>query len=323
MGASLMIRSREIPLGSSGELPLESIITINSAGEFSVGGGGTDENSEVEVLLNWKMLLGQSAAEIQAHSLNDPFFGSILTKKAFLELAKEFFRHVVQKTVVNTKSADVPQFIVGIPAIPEKEGNWRTNYQRNIKEIFSALGYPEPRFFPEPFAVFQHHWNKGNIKEQGEHQNVLVIDIGGGTTNVCLIQTTQKARLARSGRAKLPQGVKTIDVGGSTIDRLILERLASAGMIKHAPFALLSAAAAKIDLSLRATKENVWSDPVQAAKLTTTIKLSHKDARSFTARDLGEIIQARFWPRSGQLSLNPLCKLRMQNYPILLRRFIM
>tara|TARA_B100001971_G_C18214440_1_gene552862 strand:+ start:1356 stop:1742 length:387 start_codon:yes stop_codon:yes gene_type:complete len=73
-----------------------------------------------------------------------------------------------------------PQTIVGIPPSTSADQiKWRKNYKKRMADIFESLEYPKPRFWPEPFAVFQYHLNLGQIKDTGRRQNVLVVDIGG------------------------------------------------------------------------------------------------------------------------------------------------
>jgi hypothetical protein len=45
--------------------------------------------------------------------------------------------------------------IVGEPVV--RDGTWRQNFHRHMREVFSELGIAQLVFFPEPFAVFQYY----------------------------------------------------------------------------------------------------------------------------------------------------------------------
>jgi molecular chaperone DnaK (HSP70) len=72
----------------------------------------------------------------------------------------------------------------------------------------------------------------------------MIVDIGGGTTNICIIQTSGHGRLARAGDNHRPHGVATFDKGGSDIDGLILNRIVKSTRVREAS-ASLSARKAK------------------------------------------------------------------------------
>lgn len=76
--------------------------------------------------------------------------------------------------------------IVGEPAV--RNETWRENFRRHMREVFSELGIAQLDFFPEPFAVFQYyrHVAKAFPVAKGA-EIVLIIDIGGGTFNSCII----------------------------------------------------------------------------------------------------------------------------------------
>ena len=184
---------------------------------------------------NWKMLLGKSDAELKTEMATNSDLAKLLSKTTLFEVASNYFKTMLQQTLGNEPEIlEKPQTIIGIPPSgSDDQLRWRRNYKRRIERIFEALGYPKPRFWPEPFAVFQYHLNLVEIRDVGTRQNVLIIDIGGGTTNVCLIQTTHHGRLARGGKNHVPHGVKSTEVGGVTLDACIAEELALDGSVSR------------------------------------------------------------------------------------------
>ncbi len=134
---------------------------------------------------------------------------------------------------------DVPlpeQIMVGVPAI--RDDGWRENFRSHMREIFKDMGFGlAPRFFSEPFAVFQYYRNYENkfiLSKNSE--TVLIIDVGAGTFNTCIIRTNADGSLSRGGATSLPLGLKAELCGGKFIDdelmRLIIEKAGKSGIFK-------------------------------------------------------------------------------------------
>jgi Fic family protein len=120
---------------------------------------------------------------------------------------------------------DMPErLIIGEPAI--REQTWKENFRRHMRDMFSTIGLSEPIFFPEPFAVFQYyrHIDK-TLPVANRPEIILIIDIGGGTFNSCIIRTTEQGLLARGGATALPLGLQADVCGGSRIDKELLKRV--------------------------------------------------------------------------------------------------
>lgn len=116
------------------------------------------------------------------------------------------------------------RLIIGEPAI--RDQTWKENFRRHMRDVFSSIGLAEPIFFPEPFAVFQYyrHIDK-TLPVTNRAEIVLIIDIGGGTFNSCIIRTTEQGLLARGGATVLPLGLQAEACGGSQIDKELLKRI--------------------------------------------------------------------------------------------------
>ena len=127
---------------------------------------------------------------------------------------------------------DVPlpeELMVGVPAITDKK--WSERFRRHMREVFEDIskevgGDLKPQFFPEPFAIFQYyrHIEKA-FEAKGTKENILVIDIGAGTFNSCIIQTTSEGYLSRSGVNQHPLGLYAEEKGGFFLDKEIVKHL--------------------------------------------------------------------------------------------------
>ncbi|MDE0659245.1 MAG: Fic family protein [Gammaproteobacteria bacterium] len=238
---------------------------------------------------NWKMLLGKSNAELQTEMATNSDLANILRRANLFELAKGYFEAMLKQTLGSEPEIlENPQTIIGIPpAASEDQVKWRKNYKRQIERIFHELGYPKPKFWPEPFAVFQYHLNRVEIRDVGTRQNVLIIDIGGGTTNVCLVQTTLHGRLARGGVNHVPHGVRSAEVGGATLDACIAAELGLDGSISHVANEIKSAKEA-----LSATQAE-WS----GNNLSNTVEFeSDGQSIELSAGVIKSVFVAKVWP---------------------------
>ena len=80
---------------------------------------------------------------------------------------------------------------------------------------------------PEPFAVFQyyrHGLRHPLVSEQRKHV-ALVLDFGGGTFDVSVVESTKAGDISGGGVNSRPLGAKSAQVGGFYINRLMAEEL--------------------------------------------------------------------------------------------------
>ncbi|MBN2059510.1 MAG: hypothetical protein JW882_03740, partial [Deltaproteobacteria bacterium] len=93
------------------------------------------------------------------------------------------------------KDVSVPsEIIIGEPA--ERDTAWKDNFKRHMREILSEVCSVRPQFLPEPFAVFQYYRHYERVfSAETKSETVLIIDIGGGTFNSCIIATTEEGAL--------------------------------------------------------------------------------------------------------------------------------
>lgn len=106
--------------------------------------------------------------------------------------------------------------------------NWLANYRTNIRRILSGKGFDKVDFLPEPFAVYQYyrHGERHPILAEQRKHYALVIDFGGGTFDVCLIETTKTGDVAAVGnRMAKPLAASSKSIGGYAVNRNIAEHL--------------------------------------------------------------------------------------------------
>lgn len=174
-------------------------------------------------MFNFKMILG--ASDSVFNDSTKFWYATSKDNKKITESAKNYSAKEVTKFFLKEllNNAITPEkLIFGIPAV--RDANWRANFRRHMEEVLREIGYTDVDFFFEPFAVFQyyrHYEKKFPIVSNSEI--ILVIDIGGGTFNSCIIQTTLEGNLSRGGANQLPLGLQADQCGGSIVDLKMLE----------------------------------------------------------------------------------------------------
>ena len=92
--------------------------------------------------------------------------------------------------------------------------DWLSKYRRNLERILSGKGFENIEFLPEPFAVFQYYryGHRHPIVAERTKHHALVIDFGGGTFDVCIIETTKEGDISQSGRNSRPLAASSLRI---------------------------------------------------------------------------------------------------------------
>lgn len=130
-------------------------------------------------------------------------------------LAGELLRNLKQTLNTRDLAPDEHQTAVGVPAA------WQLHHPQKVALVEEAVrraGFPNAQAVIEPIAAMYFHAFLGDLRFEDRPQRWLVIDIGGGTTDLALVETTEAGQhpkiLHTFGR----------DFGGKDFDRLLLEQ---------------------------------------------------------------------------------------------------
>lgn len=287
----------DFPLGTAhGGIPTALGVPPSPELPFLFGEAAFDAPDGYALVTNWKLLLGKTDKQVLAARSENDAYERALSRFDLSQLAEAYFGHLINTVMQSNRFEKIPEFVIGIPSGTAETLAARSRFRKTIETAFARLNAPRPHFFPEPFAVFQYHWFRGDIADIGRPQNVMIIDIGGGTTNVCVIQTSGHGRLARGGDNHKPHGVSTFDAGGTAIDQYILERVVLSTRIREVSKAFLLARQAKEKIASILNERNLWSSP-DASRVTTEIDLGTQGKWQLTGHDLSRVIEHSFWPR--------------------------
>lgn len=157
-----------------------------------------------------------------------------------LGLAKDFLEAATDKAKlwIGRQGLELPNRVlvaepISIMAGELPSNNWLTNYRSSVRRVLDPQ-FAEVDFMPEPFAVFQYY--RYGVRHPLVAQKVkhiaLVVDFGGGTFDVSVIETTADGDISQSGRNSRPLSAKCLPIGGFYINRIISEELLFDNLVK-------------------------------------------------------------------------------------------
>ncbi len=219
---------------------IPTVLLYRSGNEVLIGSAAIEEaGSRDELNEDFKVDLG----EIDPESAKPRrlFITALGTPKSAASLTSDFLHKVLKHTrewIANTGVTKTTSILLAEPLTLQDEHvspDWLSNYRNNLRRILLGKGFSTIDFLPEPFAVFQYYRYGARhpiIAQRAKH-NALVIDFGGGTCDVCIIETTKEGDISQSGRNSKPLGAASKPIGGFFINRIIAEELLSSLLGQH------------------------------------------------------------------------------------------
>jgi hypothetical protein len=144
-------------------------------------------------------------------------------------IAQDYFRELFARVNqwLEFQGKAVPKNILvaeplSLSGVEMADKGWLSNYRRAILRVLRGK-FDEIDFLPEPFAVFQYYRygvRHPLLAEQRKHV-ALVLDFGGGTFDISVIETNKAGDVSQSGTNSRPLAAKSVQVGGFFINRLI------------------------------------------------------------------------------------------------------
>lgn len=133
---------------------------------------------------------------------------------SFREVLARYIGHLRARLVAS--AGDVPAVVMGRPVhFVEDDADGDARAEAVLGEIAREVGFREVAFQYEPIAAALHYESSVAAEEL-----VLIVDIGGGTSDVSLVRVGPKLR-AKADRSADILGNDGIRVGGTDFDRLL------------------------------------------------------------------------------------------------------
>ena len=184
---------------------LRSLLLLNSAGDKVLARGDAVyrhpdyQRYPERVHEEFKLRLGQDAA------------AETYTRLLVGELAAALRRKLGTTEILPAEHCTA----VGAPA------EWILHYPERcaiVQAAVLAAGFPNVEVIPEPVAAMFYHAFLGDIAFESRPQRWLVLDIGGGTTDLAVVETTEVGAQ--------PRVIHTFgkNFGGKNFDELLLEK---------------------------------------------------------------------------------------------------
>ena len=198
---------------------------------ISIGHHAFERSTDItDVNENFKLNLG----EVTPGRLEPPLFETGDGKqRSAHEITKAYFEGVlrgVNAWISERRLKHAKRVLVAEPLALDRraEGglDWLANYRSRLRSILGPF-FDEVDFLPEPFAVFQYYRygiRHPLISGRTKHA-ALVVDFGGGTFDVSVVETTATGDVSGSGRNSKPLAASSIAVGGSFINNVIARGL--------------------------------------------------------------------------------------------------
>jgi rod shape-determining protein MreB len=156
---------------------------------------------------NARILFGEEALEQMLHvDLVSPLDEGVISRP---DAARDFMQHIRQLADPSGK-AEI-RAVVGVPANAGEQA--RENIRRSVQGIFSRI-----LLIPEPFLAALGYRDDSRVRQPGYVDpvvNSLFIDIGGGTSDLCLVQ----------GYFPTRDDQISIPFAGDAIDELLFDEL--------------------------------------------------------------------------------------------------
>ena len=177
---------------------------------------------------NFKIELGNYIP--QKLSTHKQFETNMPISKTAFELTTDFVRSILENVEGEASNflskKDGLKIIVSEPlSFYTEDNNWIKQYRKNIRSILHA--YEDVEFLPEPFAVYQYYRYgfKHPSMQDFEKQIALIVDFGGGTFDVSIIESTNKGDISIKGKHSKPLAASSRPIGGYYVNQVISKYL--------------------------------------------------------------------------------------------------
>lgn len=154
-------------------------------------------------------------------------------RRSVVGMTMDFLSAVLDETKAKIETSGEPfpkKVLVAEPLSLEEEGavsgQWLSNYRSNMRTALSSY-FEDVDFLPEPFAVFQYYRYglRHPILAEGQKHVALVLDFGGGTLDISVIETTADGDISHGGKNSRPLSAKSIPAAGFYINQRLAEEI--------------------------------------------------------------------------------------------------
>ncbi|WP_093155511.1 hypothetical protein [Aliiruegeria lutimaris] len=230
-----MSAKKNLVINQVKSVPIQNAPTVPTAVAYDgkkplIGWDAQENNNGQRVYRNFKVELGRQTRQ-QASMRQQQVSSS--HKRSVLGMSKDFIEGLLidVEAYVDRQGGSRPSHVlIAEPLSIEEEGKasgqWLSNYRSALQTILGHK-FENVGFMPEPFAVFQYYRYgfRHPLLTAGRKHVALVLDFGGGTFDVSVIETTVEGDISLSGKNSKPLSAKSIPIGGFFINRMIAEDL--------------------------------------------------------------------------------------------------
>lgn len=198
---------------------------------YSEGEGvaiGHDTGGAVDASVGFKLALGDIRPG-QSPVTRDTLRCSDGVPRSAFELSQDFLNELLASVKTKLPPRDNSGSVNACVVVAEplkfqvedRTSDWLNNYRRNVARILGRFQRVE--FLPEPFAVYQYYKYGLRIPKLADRTKrfALILDMGGGTFDVCIIESTSEGDVSSTGSHSKPLSANSAPFAGFHLDRQI------------------------------------------------------------------------------------------------------
>lgn len=231
----LFINSAPKSIEINGDSSIPTTVFHQSKSKVEIGTDAILESGN-RLLVNEDFKVDLGNIDSKNSHLHKKFTSSNGDKISSVQLTSDFLRKLfeyIKLWLSENQIVNKPNILIAEPLALQEgeivEDKWLKRYRSNLKTIMSGTYYnlENISFLPEPFAVFQYYryGYKHPILAERTKNNALVIDFGGGTFDVCIIETTKTGDIKIGGKHSRPLAAASVPYGGYFVNRILAEYL--------------------------------------------------------------------------------------------------
>ena len=185
---------------------------------------GHDAIDETDASVGFKLALGDIQPG-QSPETRTMFQCSDGVRRSAFTLAQDFLNGILASAAnlppYDSSSIISTRVVVAEPLkfqVKNRKPEWLNNYRGNIRRILGRFQTVE--FLPEPFAVYQYYKYGLRLPNLADRTKrfALILDMGGGTFDVCVIESTSEGDVSRTGSHSKPLSANSTPFAGFYLD---------------------------------------------------------------------------------------------------------
>ena len=198
-----------------------TVLRYQDGGDVTIGHDAIGADASVD----FKLALGDIRPG-QSPATRATFRCSDGVQRSAFELAGDFLNKIIEFVETKLPPRDSSgsigtRVVIAEPLkfqVKDRNSTWLNNYRQNVARILDRFQTIE--FLPEPFAVYQYYKYGLRLPKLADRMKrfALILDMGGGTFDVCVIESTSEGDVSQTGSHSKPLSANSAPFAGFHLD---------------------------------------------------------------------------------------------------------